>query len=155
MSAETTPLLVDDLIENSLQYLSDMSGQKGIEIIHKATKDLYVLADPNMMLLVINNLLTNAIKFTPEGGEIRISSKIGEGYVEVAIRDSGIGIPKDLMEELNKGKVLSQAGTGGEKGSGIGLLLTLELMALQGGRITAEANDEKGSLFRVFLPISE
>ena len=72
-----------------------------------------------MTLLVINNLLTNAIKFTPKGGEIKICSKVEDTHVIIEIRDTVIGIPEQLMEELNNGKVHSQEGTGGEQGTGI------------------------------------
>jgi signal transduction histidine kinase len=155
MSAEAQPLKVDDLITNSMQYLGDLSNQKHIALEHSTNPQLTALADPSMMLLVLNNLFTNAIKFTPENGRIEVSSRWEDDMAVISIVDNGIGIPQDLMQSLNKGHVLTQSGTDGEEGTGIGLLLTLELIALQGGKLSAEQNEKQGSTFSIFLPSSK
>lgn len=107
--------------------------------------DLY--ADRDMMKLVIRNLVNNAIKFTPPGGEIHIYSSDDPGSVKLHIADNGIGIPAELQDTLFTLNAASTYGTNNEKGVGLGLILCKEYTEMQNGRISFSSLPGKGTKF--------
>lgn len=132
-------------------------SDKGIELFSDVPDDLKVYADQEHVKLIIRNLLANAIKYTGEGGEIRLSAaadhKAGEVVIEVA--DNGIGMEEDDQKNVfNSQYVTSTPGTSNEKGSGFGLKLCRELVELNNGTITVESQVGKGSRFLVRLPLT-
>jgi two-component system phosphate regulon sensor histidine kinase PhoR len=113
-----------------------------------------VLADAERMQQVITNLVHNAIKFTPPGGEVAISATAGEGEVIISVRDTGVGIPADdlprIFERFYKA---DRARSGG--GTGLGLAIAKHIVLAHGGRIWAESVEGRGSTFYVALPLAE
>jgi signal transduction histidine kinase len=107
-----------------------------------------------MIDTVLRNLLTNAIKFTDQQGEIKVTMQVINQKVEVSITDNGIGIPDKIKEKLFKinGKVI-QKGTENETGNGLGLLLCSEFIKKHQGEIWAESEFRKGSTFKFILPL--
>ncbi|MFT6939909.1 MAG: signal transduction histidine kinase, partial [Cyclobacteriaceae bacterium] len=101
-----------------------------------------------------NNLLTNAIKFSETKSEITINTLLEGDDVVIEVSDTGIGIEDDLITQLKEGKVMQQVGTRNEGGTGIGLLLTLDMLTLNGAQLLARRNDTKGSTFSIRLPLS-
>ncbi len=152
LSAEKEAVNISDLIARSVDQLSHMADEKSIELKYENGQQVDVQVDPTMMTLALNNLLTNAIKFTPTAGEIVIRAKAKSKKVKIHIEDSGVGIDPDLIDNLKKGDVRTQRGTDNERGTGIGLMLTLDLIVLNGGRLDAVKNEEKGSTFTITLP---
>ncbi|WP_347838478.1 PAS domain-containing sensor histidine kinase [uncultured Draconibacterium sp.] len=126
---------------------------KNIALNNSASEELEVFADENMLRIVLRNLISNAIKFTQKGGEIRVfAGKTADG-VEISIADNGIGINDETLQKLfNPTLQASQTGTANEKGSGLGLLLCKELIEKHGGKIAVESTAGKGSTFTFFLP---
>ena len=105
----------------------------------------------------MRNLVSNAIKFTPNGGKIRIESKAvvedGIPYIQVAVSDTGIGIAVENQDKLFKlDDKFVMSGTAGEKGTGLGLILCKELIHKNGGRIWVESKPEQGSKFVFIIP---
>jgi signal transduction histidine kinase len=149
---ESLPLL-PNVIEG-IGLISDPARKKSIEINYLIPADLMVYADKRMFDTVIRNLVSNAIKFTPGGGNISVSATAANDYsVEIRIKDSGIGMPPEMIEKLFKiGEKTSRPGTDGEPSTGLGLLLCKEFIEKNNGKIWAESEERKGSSFCFTLP---
>ncbi len=112
-----------------------------------------VFADKNMVYSVLQNLISNAIKFTNSGGEIAISNTIADNNVQITVSDNGIGLNNDQLEKLFKvDEIQSRPGTNNEKGTGFGLVLCKEFIEKNNGRIWIESKFEKGTSVHFSLP---
>ncbi len=108
-----------------------------------------------MLKTVFRNLVSNALKFTDRGGAIEISEKTLEGYKEISIRDTGIGIePKDIKKLFKLDEHLTKEGTEEELGTGLGLILCKEFVEKHSGKISVESKVGFGSKFIFTLPLS-
>ena len=127
---------------------------KSIEMEFSGDDNLRVLADPNMIRVVLENLVNNAVKFTGTGGTVAVEWILqGHGEGTIVIRDSGVGIPPDLLATLfDVGSRTRTTGTEGERGSGFGLALCRDLVERQNGRITVESVVGSGTEVTVTLP---
>ncbi|MEI9945202.1 MAG: ATP-binding protein [Chitinophagaceae bacterium] len=101
---------------------------------------------------MIRNLLSNAIKFTPQGGHISISIKNDYSSVKVFIKDSGTGMNPETLRKINENSFFTTKGTANESGTGLGLMLCKEFLAKNGGRMSVESEEGKGSTFSFTLP---
>ena len=140
-------LNLSDSIAEYLTMQEAAAGRKSITIHTKVDPDLEVDADRDMLKLVIQNLVNNSIKFTPNGGEIKIFSQVEPGVVKVHVSDNGIGIPPELQEKLFTFHASSTFGTNNEKGVGLGLILCKEYTEMQKGRINFTSQPDKGTTF--------
>ncbi|WP_346862129.1 two-component regulator propeller domain-containing protein [uncultured Draconibacterium sp.] len=123
-----------------------------IEVFTK--QKIVVNADVNMFSTVYRNLLANALKFTPADGEISISTKSKNGFCEIKICDTGIGIPQENIEKIFRiDNNVSSTGTEGEKGSGLGLVICKEFVKKHGGQIWVESEVGAGSTFIFTMPL--
>ncbi len=137
-----------------LRQFSDEAGKKHIKLSASLPEDLFVLADKDQLEIIFRNLISNAIKFTHEGGNVHISAKEVGLSVEFKIIDSGIGIPEEDLQNLFKpGRQISRPGTQNEKGTGIGLFITSEMIAANGGKIKIESKKDQGTTFIITLPL--
>ena len=126
---------------------------KELDLTIDIQKDTLVLADRVMLCSVCNNLLGNAIKFTPRGGSICIGATEKSDRVNIIIKDSGVGIGKERLPNIfNIESSKTTKGTDGEKGSGFGLILCKELIQRNGGDITVSSELDKGTCFTISLP---
>ena len=108
-----------------------------------------------MVCTIARNIISNATKFTNKGGEITVSSNLVENFVELSIKDTGVGIEKKNLDKLFViDKTFRTKGTANEEGTGLGLLLCKEMIEKQGGKIWAESEPGKGSNFVFTIPIS-
>lgn len=113
-------------------------------------------ADCNMVSTVLRNILSNAVKFTPVGGEINIEAGINANFVVVKISDTGIGMSEQEIKNLFfLNKTLSAKGTEGEVGSGLGLILCQEFVKKNRGAIDIQSKPGVGSTFIISLPANE
>ena len=127
---------------------------KEISIINNVDNHLFVNIDTNMIETVLRNLISNAIKFTYAKGEIQLYSVLKNGFVEVCIKDNGIGIPFENQINLFNVEVKSTSlGTSNEQGSGLGLILCKDFIEKNGGQIWVESEPNIGSAFKFTLPI--
>jgi len=107
-----------------------------------------------MLSTVFRNLISNAIKFTPEGGRIKIKSRTTSRNVEVSVIDTGVGISEEKINSLFRiEKQVSTFGTNNEKGTGLGLILCKEFIDKHGGKIKVRSERKNGSEFKVILPL--
>ncbi len=143
------------LVKEVLALLENVAQQKSITIINNLPGILPVFADRKMVGTILRNLISNGIKFTHRGGEIRISSQEDDGKMVVSVSDSGVGISREVLEKLFRiEENHTTAGTKNEKGTGLGLLLCKEFVEMQGGKIWVESEVGNGSTFRFSLKTS-
>lgn len=147
-------LSILSLIQDSLLILNSPAAAKNIQIHVTFLDDLFLYADRDMLQTILRNLLTNAIKFTGDEGEIFISAeKSGNEQIMIKISDTGVGMDETQKENLFRiEKTASLAGTNGETGSGLGLLLCKEFVEKHGGKIWVESELGKGSDFYFTIP---
>lgn len=127
---------------------------KNLNFECQAFDNAMVKADRNMMRSAVHNLLTNAIKYTPEGGSVSVKTKTSDSYIEVSVQDTGIGMtPEDVSKLFRIDVSLSRPGTNKEPGTGLGLILTKEFVEQNNGTLFVESEPDKGSLFRLSLPL--
>lgn len=125
---------------------------KGINVRFDVT-DISVVTDKSIFQLIIRNLFTNAVKFTPKNGDIAIVAKKYDGYVSVVIKDSGIGISPEKIKKIFEGIGELSYGTEGEKGTGLGLSICQDLAEKAGILISVDSEGEgKGSTFTISIP---
>ncbi len=148
-------------VSESVELLDLSASSKKISLINKINENIYVNVDSNMLSTVIRNLISNAIKFTPENGKIIIKSKVVKSddkrnYNEITVEDTGIGISKEKLKKIfSNDENTSTRGTAGERGTGLGLILCKEFVEKHKGNIRAESEVGKGSKFIFTLPLYE
>lgn len=141
------------IIDNSLGVLRSMAENKQLNIQTKYDTELKIYADPLMIETVIRNLLNNAIKFTPENGHIEISALKLDNHINISIKDSGVGLSKEDIQNLFKiDSKVKRKGTNQEDGSGLGLILCQEFVEMNSGSISVISSPGKGSTFIITLP---
>ena len=139
-------------VNDSLRYFAEIIDTKQISIHTDIPDDIVVYADPDMLTMILNNLISNALKFTHQGGEIRITAKSGTDRVELIVEDSGIGIPCAWQDEIFLvDKKHKREGTANEKGPGLGLSLVHALVKKNKGKIWVKSEEGKGSSFHIQL----
>ena len=143
------------LVNESVEMIREPAKIKEIEIGIQIPEGLMVFADKNILQMVIRNLVSNSIKFTEKGGKIILSVEAKDGKtVEISIKDNGIGMNKELVDNLFHADVRNgRKGTNGEPSTGLGLLLCKEFVEKHGGKIWVESEEGKGSTFSFLLPI--
>ncbi len=149
-------LELKEYIQLIISLVESNAMQKAISIDNKVDTEARVNADADMLNGILRNLISNAIKFTPMGGEIEVGISPTESnrFITIYVKDSGIGIPPKIIDKLfTLGENTSRPGTDGESSSGLGLILAKEFAEKHGGRIWAESEVGKGSTFYFTLPI--
>ena len=142
------------IVDESMVTALEPAIIKGVEIIADVPDHLLVFADVNIVQTVIRNLVSNAVKFTPQGGKVTISAKAtGGNTVEISVKDSGIGMSRAMVEVLFRfGVETNRQGTEGEPSTGLGLIICKDLVEKHGGELRAESAEGKGSDFTFTLP---
>lgn len=137
-----------EMINDAVAILKLGADKKGISLVNKLSKDYKVLADKDMLNLLLRNLIANSIKFTGKGGIVEIGAEEENDNVKISVSDTGIGIDKDTINKLFRlDHQISNKGTAGEEGSGLGLILCREIIDKHGGSIWVESEVNKGSKF--------
>ncbi|WP_167354685.1 tetratricopeptide repeat-containing sensor histidine kinase [Pedobacter terrae] len=144
-----------ELINEVILSLQHHADEKSLTIQNLVPAKTFCKADSNMFMLVIRNIVSNAIKFTPDGGTITIGAIAIENTLEIKVSDTGIGLTSAQIEHFNKqgysGVGVSTLGTNKEKGTGLGLLLSRTFTGLMDGEISAGINLTAGSFFKIIL----
>ncbi len=146
-----------DIINEVLKVLKTQANQKNIDLSVDYRGNCYAFADKNMLLLIIRNLLTNAIKFTPEKGDITIRvNDEDNNRVKISVIDNGEGIAKENIRKiLNQDEFYSTYGTNNESGSGLGLKLVKGFIEKNNSELIIDSEPGKGSCFSFILPASQ
>lgn len=141
------------LLEENHALLKAQAQNKKIDLVNTSNSSLNITAHKHSVNTVVRNLISNAIKFTPEGGTITCGWRTRGREVIVSIQDNGVGMSPEIMNKLFRIDTKhSSKGTAEEKGTGLGLILCKEFIEKNGGRIWVESEEGKGSIFSFSLP---
>ncbi|GAA0893020.1 hypothetical protein GCM10009122_26990 [Fulvivirga kasyanovii] len=151
-NTQKEPIDCDDLFNEIKIYHASPAREKKITIEVENGITLLFISDREILFIVLNNLMSNAIKFTNRNGKVSLKSHIEDESVVFEVTDTGIGIPAEVLKKLFGASNYSTTGTSLEKGTGLGLLICRELLEKIGGSISAESETGKGSTFRVAIP---
>ncbi|MEQ6122169.1 tetratricopeptide repeat-containing sensor histidine kinase [Reichenbachiella sp. MALMAid0571] len=147
-------LIISDIFDSTLKILENMAVAKRQSLTFVIKEKCFAWADKDSALAILRNLIGNAIKFTPEGGNISFSAEKSRDMVLIKVIDSGLGMSGEKIAgifnfESNK----SSWGTDGEKGMGLGLTLVHQLVEMNHGKIEVESKEGEGTTFSVWLPL--
>ena len=154
MELELTDFDLPTAIDNALMLVRERAGRRSITLHTAVSPQLgQMRADERKVRQVVLNLLSNAIKFTPEGGRIDVGAAPKDGFVEVSVTDTGIGIAPEDQEKVFE--EFRQVGTAAKKveGTGLGLTLCRKFVELHGGLIWVRSQEGVGSTFTFTLPV--
>jgi two-component system sensor histidine kinase/response regulator len=142
-----------ELILSEIDSFSMSASQKHVSIDHSIYQNLYLTADIQMVKTILRNLISNAIKYSNQGGIVLISATEGHQFIEIEVMDNGIGITGNTLKKLFKMEEFrSIRGTDNEPGTGLGLLFCKEFVEIHGGKIWAESKPGKWTKFKFTLP---
>lgn len=146
-----------ELFREVTEMFENSAISKKISLSYELDDDISLYADRNSTSTMLRNLVNNAVKFTGEGGEVRLSALSDAlGNCKIKVADTGIGMPKEKLAKLfNLNENISTRGTAGESGLGLGLQLVYEFVQLNKGKIGVESEDGKGTTFEIQLPTSK
>ena len=146
---------IKPIIENNIKLLTGTAEIKSIHL-KQDIKDSLAFFDSNTVSTIIRNLISNALKFTPEGETITVACSETQNNIEVSVIDTGIGMAQETIDKLlNPNEVFSTFGTNNEKGSGLGIKLCMDLVAQNKGEFSISSELNKGSVFKFTLPKTE
>lgn len=144
------------VMEENRALLQNQAQNKKITLQNTNQASIPVSAHKQSINTVIRNLVSNAIKFTPEGGTVTLRAQVAQRQVKVSITDTGVGMSPEIVSKLFRIDTKhSTKGTADEKGTGLGLILCKEFIEKNGGRIGVESEPGKGSVFYFTLPLPE
>lgn len=153
MELELSDFHLPTALDSALTLVRERAGRRAIALDLKIDDRLgHIQADERKVRQVVLNLLSNAIKFTPEGGRIEVGAMPKDGFVEVSVSDTGIGIAPEDQEKVFE--EFRQVGTASKKaeGTGLGLTLCRKFVELHGGKIWVKSQLGAGSTFTFALP---
>jgi len=135
------------MVEQVIAFYSQMAKGKKIKVTNSIKDDIIVNADKDMINFTLRNLVSNAIKFTHEGGNVEITAKNrGKNMILVSVKDTGVGMSQELLEKIFQPDIhISMLGTNNEKGSGFGLMMCKDFIQKNEGKIYIESEEGKGT----------
>ncbi len=152
---------LSEIVTKTVELLADNAKVKQINLDNQVQPETWVYADNYMLDTVIRNLSSNALKFTPQGGQVTISAhSLSEEtpgrFVEVSIADTGVGLPPQVKEKLFKiDQYVTTIGTNKETGTGLGLIICQEMVVKSGGRIWVESEVGQGTTVHFMVRLDE
>lgn len=152
LESNIQPLFVNKHVLEAMTMQQVAADEKNITLRFNPSETLKAMADADMLDMILRNLVSNAIKFTPVNGSVEISISDTASGVEISVKDSGIGMSKELLARLFRiSEKVSRPGTKGEQSTGIGLILSNDLALRMGGSLRVSSTVNKGSSFVLAL----
>ncbi len=145
---------IQDIVNENIKLMDSQIKLKSIEVKNNISDNILAFVDPNMLTVVVRNLLSNALKFCSKGDEVAFNAKVVGDKVIWSIQDTGPGISDKDQENLFNLSHTSSTGTAGEKGYHIGLILCKDMIFQNNGTITIDSKLGQGTVFYVTLPIA-
>ncbi len=145
---------LEQAIEDAYNTMQPFAGKRGVHLSMEVDPNLPVIAfDSDRIVQVVTNLISNAIKFTPEGGDIRVSVHRRDEHLQIKVSDTGLGIPREALPRIFE-RFYRVHRPGKEiKGTGLGLAIVSRIVTGHAGRIDVESEPDKGTTFTISLPI--
>ncbi len=152
IKASPERIALADLIEKQATLFKQSLEQKNITFKQEDV-NAFVLADPDHLMLIIRNLVSNSIKYSYENGMIIVRARTKSGRVIIEVADSGMGMDENVKASIfTNGNIISSTGTSNEKGTGLGLKLCKEFIEKNNGQLWVESMEQKGTTFYISLP---
>jgi len=145
---------LSDAVYNCFSLIHTQAENKNIQLVCSIADDILIESDQYILETILRNLLSNAVKFTPSSGKVTADAFIDGNFIEVSVTDTGVGIKKELKNNLFliNSRLQSKKGTNGEAGSGLGLILCKEFVDKLEGTIWVETDTNNGATFKFRLP---
>lgn len=147
------PVRIKRVVDETIALFYNNAKHKNIQISASLEDNLTICADTNMLETIIRNLLSNAIKFSHKGKDVEIKAVKSGSDILISVKDNGIGMSKEQIDNLFKVGKTSLSGTEGEPGTGLGLVLCKELTEKNNGSIDVQSELDKGSVIIIKLPV--
>ena len=145
---------IDELVSNTMMIIAPIAQNKEIKLDWNVNSDIIATIDPNMIGSVLQNLVTNAIKFTEKGGSVNVQAYTESNLLNFSVTDTGVGMDENRLNKLFKiDKSSSSRGTDDEVGTGLGLIICKEFVEAHQGKIWIESTLGKGSKFCFAIPM--
>ncbi len=155
MTINTRPIDPVDPVDAAVRMVRHRAEDAGVNLTLEAGELPPIEADHRAVRQMALNLLSNAIKFTDAGGRVAVSLTRKDDFVRIAVRDTGVGIPKEALPRL--GKPFEQVRDTADRnyeGTGLGLALTKSFAEMHGGRMSIASEEGKGTLVAIYLPLA-
>jgi signal transduction histidine kinase len=155
MHFQFTQSSANHVIEESINSLRSQADANGISLHSRLDRELDLICDPERIIQVLNNLISNSLKFTPDNGDIVISALLRDDSIEFSVKDNGTGIPKEKQNRLfTKFYQVDTSLTRKSGGTGLGLVICKGIVEAHNGKIWFESEPGKGSIFSFSIPVS-
>lgn len=145
-------LKIQSIVDSTFAMFENNALAKNIQLVSDIDSNVEIFADESAIYTILRNLVSNAIKFTPRKGIVSVAAIIKENHVFISIKDTGIGMTQQQVEQLFSLEKKNTLGTAGEKGTGLGLILVKDLVTLNKGVILVDSNKNQGTTFTIQLP---
>ena len=156
MKIQPQPSSIENIVQEAIEGLNSWAQSKSIQLVKKVEPGIpEINVDPNRIIQVLNNLIGNAIKFTPSGGSVTVAASLDSSEVRVSVQDTGIGIPKEQL-----GHIFDRFYQVGERsftdisGTGLGLSISRDFVEMHKGKIWVESEKGEGARFIFTLPLN-
>jgi signal transduction histidine kinase len=147
------PINLRKLVRNACDNQQEISSQHRIEVDIDALSESYV-GDARLLYQVVSNLLSNAVKYSPGADMVQVTGSLADGYLEIAVRDFGLGVPEEEVPKLFQ-RFFRATTSSGIQGTGIGLNLVKALVEMHDGTVDVTSTEGQGSTFVVRLPVQD
>jgi PAS domain S-box-containing protein len=147
---------IGEIVKDACNTMASLAGRKGIDLTTEVGDDLpEVRFDGDKIIQVLTNLISNAVKFTPEGGKVCVCARRRGEELAISVADTGMGIPKEALGKVFERFYRVERPGRHVSGTGLGLAIVHRIMMMHGGRIEVESDLDRGSTFTVFLPLKD
>ena len=154
MRPQLKSVAVAPIVAEQVTMLQYVAASKQISVSWDIPPQAMLVVDAEQVVIMIRNLLQNALKFTPVGGSVLISWQQQNAIGQLVIADTGIGMNSEQLDGLFRlGKQTSRSGTAHEPGTGLGLILVKDLAEANKGNVSVDSQEGKGSTFRLLFPV--
>lgn len=155
LKAKPEKISLKAIVFENFKLFEVQASHKQLTLKNQLQSSEYVWSDVNMTKVIMRNLISNAIKFSNEGGVIEVLGTKRDGFFEFSVKDNGVGIKDEDQSKIFDKQIYTTIGTKNEKGTGLGLMLVKEFVQRNRGEVTVESELGKGSTFKFTLPVAE